>query len=265
MARLKKAGCRIRDRLLVICGMALLAGCGVSPSQQQGGAQGRERGATDKMEEGRQAEQPPPVVRSDAGIQTSPLEGVLRVLLSAGQVDWQAFDAIPGVHWKDAAPQDNPDATGPADARYRSGDLVLSGFGQVPVPDGQQGADAGAKDDDEGHSGLTLTGDKAHVLTAAVQKFYATDDYQAVLRRQLGADAQLKVIAETCGGDDPGEADPLNTRFYAVTLKSGVVYVEAYSDDGAQSHGPGSTTFVFTKAKPEQRIASLGCKEKAGQ
>lgn len=216
------------------------------------------------MEHGKQAEQASEV-RKDANAQASPLEGLITVFLSAPHIGWPAFDAIPGVHWRDAAPQDNPDTTGPADARYRSGDLVLSGFGQVQMPDGRQGADAGVKEDNEGKSGLTLTGDREHVLTAALQKFYASDDYQTVLQRQFGADAKLKVIAETCGGDDPAEADPLNTRFYAATLKSGVAYVEAYSDDGAESHGPGSTTFVFTKGKPERRIASLGCKERAGQ
>jgi hypothetical protein len=216
------------------------------------------------MELGKQAEQAPET-RGDASNRASPLEAVLAVLLSAPQVGWQAFDAIPGVRWRDATPQDNPDATGPADTRYRSGDLVLSGFGQVQVPDGQLGADAGVKEDNEGRSGLTLTGDKEHVLIAALQKFYASDDYQGVLQRQFGADAQLRVIAGTCGGDGPAEADPVDTRFYEVALKYGVAYVEVYSDDGVEGHGPGSTTFVFTKAKPEHRIASLGCKRSASK
>jgi hypothetical protein len=256
-------GDSIKLRMMLACGLVLLAGCEVSPPTppQQGVKQGSEQEAAEKMESGKQAELVSATASKDTNAQASPLDGLMTVFLSTPHVGWQAFDAIPGIRWRDAAPQENPDTSSLADARYRSGELVLSGFGQVQVPDGQQGADAGVKDDNEGKSGLTLAGDREYVLTAALQKFYASEDYQAVLQRQFGGDAQLKVIAETCGGDDPAEADPFNTRFYEVALKSGVAYVEAYSDEGEESHGPGSTTFVFTKAKPKQRIASLGCKE----
>lgn len=264
MDRTEKVGRRSRYWLVGVCGLAILAGCGASSSQQGRAGKGSEKPA-EKREHKEQREKAS-MTGNEANVrQTSPLERLVTVFLSAPQVGWQAFDAIPGVHWQDAVPQDNPDTTGPADARYRSGTLVLSGFGQVPVPDGRQGAEAGVKEDNEGNSGVTLTGDKEHVFAAALRKFYASDDYQAILRQQFGPDTQLTVIADSCGGGDPLEEDPARTRFYAVALEPGVAYVEASLDDGAQSHGPGSTTFVFTKAKPERRITSLGCKEQVSK
>ncbi|ATS53598.1 hypothetical protein XAP3CFBP6996_017610 [Xanthomonas citri pv. fuscans CFBP 6996] len=138
---------------------------------------------------------------------------------------------------------------------------MLDGFATVEVPDGGRGAEAGVKHANEGESGITLNGDAQSVQSIAVKKFYASPEYAEVLKRQLPMAATVRLIAETCTGDDNGGPDPLQTKFYVINFDSGEIFVEAYIDDGTETRGPGSTTFVFTKTKPQKRIQALQCKE----
>lgn len=186
---------------------------------------------------------------------------VVSLLVAKNGTPWASFDAVPGVQWRDTSPKANSDSIAPESAQYRSGTLLLDGFAAVDVPDGGQGAEEGAKRANEGESGITLNGDGQSVQSVAVKKFYASPEYAEVLKRQLPMAATVRLIADACAGDEDGGPDPLQTKFYAVGLDAGEVFVEAYLDDGAETRGPGSTTFVFTKAKPQKRIQALQCKE----
>ncbi|MFB9011477.1 hypothetical protein [Xanthomonas arboricola] len=186
---------------------------------------------------------------------------VVSLLAARSGAPWASFDAVPGVQWRDASPKVNSDSTDPQNAQYRSGTLLLDGFGAVDVPDGGHGADGGAKQANEGESGITLNGDAHSVHSIAVKKFYASPEYAEVLKRQLPAAKSVRLIADKCGGDDDGGPDSLQTKFYAIGLDAGEAFVEAYLDDGTETRGPGSTTFVFTKTKPQKRIQALQCKE----
>ena len=97
-----------------------------------------------------------------------------------------AFDNPPGVHWRDAKPLGNPDSHSSGDPHTRSGSTLLTGFGDVDVPDGKVGEEAGIKTDNEGHVGV-LNGNATTVLSIALRKFYPSDDTQDILLRQLGA------------------------------------------------------------------------------
>lgn len=193
----------------------------------------------------------------------SPLQGLLDVLVADGGAAWSAFEGVAGVQWRDRAPQDNPDSNSPQDARYRAGTLVLSGFdGTVEVPDGKAGAEAGTRQANEGEVGATLNGDAERVHSLVLVKFYASEDYQAVLQRQFGAGVEVRPLAGQCQLDygTTGENTQANQFFELRLTGSKIVYAEGYVDDGG-NQGPGTTTYEFTLTKPAQKIASMRCKE----
>ena len=192
----------------------------------------------------------------------SPLEGVLLKFVGATPT-WDVFNAVSGVQWRDPAALQNDEASDAQSSYYRRGNLLLAGFGMVDVPDGGQGVDEGTRQANEGNAGITLNGDAEQVHSIALQKFYVSENYQQVLRNQLMSGDSVSLAADQCKLDY-GTSSP-NTQennFFQLTLSSRKIYAEVYVDDGAESHGPGSTTFLFYRSKPTQRIASMQCKEK---
>lgn len=189
----------------------------------------------------------------------SSLENLLTVY--ARSPDWTAFEQVPGVTWDDAAPVENPDAK-PAYSRYRGGKLLLTGFGQADLPNGKTGPDADYVRGNEGESGVTLNGDPNQVNSIAVMKFYPKQDYQQVLQAQLGASGSVRPIAGPCPiaeGSTTHEANTQHNWFYALTLGGGTLYAEAYVDEEGGKYSPGSTTFLFYRSKPDDRIRSMQC------
>jgi hypothetical protein len=193
----------------------------------------------------------------------SPLQNLLSVFASRKAAPWPSFDAVPGVHWRDTKPLENPDANSADETVYRSGNLLLSGFGQVDVPDGKVGADAGIREDNEGDVGVTLNGNPSSVQSIALQKFYPSDNYTHILQQQFDTNAMLKPVAGQCALDYGTTA--VNTQknaFYQITFDTTTsIYVEAYIDEDGGNQGPGFTTFIFTLSKPAQRIVAMQCKE----
>ncbi|MGO4701106.1 hypothetical protein [Dyella sp. 2RAB6] len=194
----------------------------------------------------------------------SPLQNLLGVFAAAHASSWPAFDAVAGVHWRDAKPLDNADATGPDMSHYRSGNLLLAGFGMVDVPDGKTGEEAGTKQDNEGNVGVTLNGDATAVQSVALVKFYPSENLQEILQHQLSGDAAIKPIGGSCALDfGTTAANTQKNAFYQITLGAGAapVFAEAYIDEDGGNQGPGSTTFVFYRSKPAQRMEAMRCKE----
>lgn len=184
------------------------------------------------------------------------LNGLLLVFAGDTGTSWNAYDGIAGVEWRDARPVEVPEVADPAVRYSRAGRMLLAGFGETDLPDGEEGADAGVRRGNEGESGVTLSGDAERVNEIAVVKFYPSEDYEAVLRGQLPAAAKYALEAEACAGEDSQK-----NRFYRIDLDGDVfAYVEAFVDEEA---GPGSTTFVFTRNRPERRIAQTGCGDPA--
>ncbi|WP_346948785.1 hypothetical protein [Dyella sp.] len=194
----------------------------------------------------------------------SPLQNLLGVFAATNASPWAAFDAVAGVQWRDAKPLDNPDATGPDMSHYRSGNLLLAGFGMVDVPDGKTGGEAGTRQDNEGNVGATLNGDAAAVQSIALVKFYPSENYQEILQHQLSGNAAIKPIGGSCALDfGTTAANTQKNAFYQITLGANAapVFAEAYIDDDGGNQGPGSTTFVFYRSKPAQRMEAMRCKE----
>ncbi|WP_198088260.1 hypothetical protein [Variovorax sp. E3] len=193
----------------------------------------------------------------------SSLQSLLGVFGGQAAAPWSAFDSVPGVRWSDAKPLNNPDTVSPDAAHYRGGDMLLAGFGEVDVPDGKVGAQAGVRKDNEGHVGVVLHGNVSEVLSIALQKFYPSDDTQGILWRQLGNDAMVRPIAASCALDD-GTSAP-NTQknvFYELGIPGIAmpVFAETYVDEDGGNQGPGVTNFVFYRSKPWQRIEGMQCK-----
>lgn len=192
----------------------------------------------------------------------SSLQTLLRVFGGQTPAMWSAFDSTSGVHWDDPKPLDNPDTVSRDATHYRGGTMVLAGFGEVDVPDGKIGSEAGIKKDNEGHVGVVLNGNDSTVLSIVLEKFYQSDDTQSILRRQFGSDATIKLIAGSCALDYITKARNIQQNvFYQITLPNTAIplYAETFVDDrGAQS--PGVTIFEFTRAKPEGRITDMQCR-----
>lgn len=193
----------------------------------------------------------------------SPLQNLLKVFASRDAASWTSFDAMPGVRWRDAKPLENPDANNADDSVYRSGNLLLSGFGEVDVPDGKVGAEAGTNKDNEGDVGVTLNGDSSRVQSIALLKFYPSENYTHIIQQQLDTAATLKPVADQCAVDyGTSAANTQKNAFYQINFDTAIpIYVEAYIDEEGGNQGPGSTTFVFYRSKPTQRIAAMRCKE----
>jgi hypothetical protein len=193
----------------------------------------------------------------------SPLENVLTVFAANHGSTWESFKTISGVQWRDPAPLENPDAKEAFASRYRTGNILLAGFGAVTMPDGKVGLAAGSKQDNEGDSGITLNGDARSVHSVAVMKFYPSEHYLGIIQRQLDAHAKVALMADQCRLDDGATTE--NTQknaFYQIKLGEGaLLYAEAYVDTEGGKYSPGSTTFVFYKDKPMKRISSMGCRE----
>ncbi|WP_228736615.1 hypothetical protein [Xanthomonas euvesicatoria] len=244
--------------ILIFSGFLLLSAC----KQQVASEEKSETSPV--VNKNLQASQNEPVSQSEnlkgKGRMTS-LYQVVSLLTAKHGTPWTSFDVVPGVQWRDTSPKENSDSTDSENARFRSGTLLLDGFAMVDVPSSGEGSDKSAKQANEGESGVTLNGDAQSVKSVAVKKFYASPDYAQILKRQLPVTAAVRLIADTCTGDENGGPDLLQTKFYVIDLDAGEAFVEAYLDDGTETHGPGSTTFVFTKTKPQKRIKALQCKE----
>ena len=189
------------------------------------------------------------------------LNALLTLFASGRGARWQSYDGLEGVAWTDALPVETPEVRDP-DARFsRSGRLTLAGFDDVDLPDGKAGMDAGVRRGNEGESGVTLSGDADLVNEVAVMKFYPSEDYAAILQRQFAAHATLVPEAGHCALDFGSTG--VNTRkntFYGLQI-DGVtrLHVEAFVNEDAGPSGPGSTTFVFYRTMPVQRMAAMQC------
>ncbi|MFS8376516.1 hypothetical protein EIQ03_16320 [Xanthomonas campestris pv. raphani] len=192
--------------------------------------------------------------------QMTPLHQVVSQLVTQDNAPWSSFDGANKVRWREASPQPNPDSNSPENLRFREGTLLLDGFGMVDVPDGNQGAEAGVKKVNEGESGITLSGDSQSVHSIAVKKFYVSPEYADVVKRQLPSATSLRLIAGDCAADLGEDVPDTQTKFFEVVLDGHQLFLEAYVDDGEGSRGPGYTTFLFTKEKPDMRIEKLQCK-----
>jgi hypothetical protein len=174
---------------------------------------------------------------------------------------WQSYDGIAGVVWRDAQPIETPEVADPGARFSRSGTLTLAGFGETDLPDGKVGADAGVRRGNEGESGVTLSGDADRVNEIAVVKFYPSDDYEDILQHQFAAGAALVPEADRCAFVFGTKAENTGkNKFYRIEIGAATLaHVEAFVDEDAGPSGPGSTTFVFYRTKPEQRIAAMQC------
>jgi hypothetical protein len=180
----------------------------------------------------------------------SALNALLLVFAGEAGVAWQAYDRLDGVHWHDPVPVETPEVADPGLRFSRSGRLLLLGFGDVELPD----ADDGLRFGNEGESGFTLNGDAVRVEELVVVKFFPSDDPAAVLRAQA-PQAQVVLEAEAM--------DAGRTRFHRIALPGiAPLHAETCVED---DFGPGSTLFVFRRARPERRMSDLRCRWLAGE
>lgn len=190
------------------------------------------------------------------------LNGLLVHFASADGASWSSYDGIAGVEWTGTQPTETPEVADPGARFSRSGRMTLAGFGETDLPDGRPGPDAGTRRGNEGESGVTLSGDAERVNAIVVMKFHPSDDYEAVLRKQFAAATMVPEAAQ-CALDFGTKAEnTMKNRFYRIDIDGApLAHVEAYVDEESGPSGPGSTTFVFYRSKPGERIAAMQCQE----
>jgi hypothetical protein len=188
------------------------------------------------------------------------LNQLLLLFATEDGADWRSYEAVAGIEWSDLQPIETPEVIDPGVRFSRSGKLTLAGFDETDLPDGNAGADAGVRRGNEGESGVTLCGDASRVNEVAVVKFYPSEDYEAVLRQQFDAGATIVPEADRCAYDFGTTAENTQkNKFYRVQAgESTLVHAEVFVEEES---GPGSTTLVFYRAKPMQRIAAMQCHE----
>jgi hypothetical protein len=199
---------------------------------------------------------------TEGEVRMTVLNGLLVRFASADGARWSSYDEIAGVEWTEAQPVETPEVADPASRFSRSGRMMLAGFGETDLPDGQPGADAGTRRGNEGESGVTLSGDAERVNAIVVMKFYPSDDYQSILRRQF-ATATIVPEATQCALDFGTKTENTGkSGFYRIEIDGApLAHVEAFVDEESGPSGPGSTTFVFYRSKPGERIAAMQCQE----
>lgn len=194
----------------------------------------------------------------------SALGRLLATLATGRPAEWLAFDEIEGVTWTGPR-QPSSDAPTIAGGQTRSGRLLLLGFGENDLPDGQVGASAGVRRGNEGEAGVTLEGDATHVASVGVNKFYAEDVYRKVIDDQLSSAWGIELLADGCTREEEGGAASENVSdnaFYVLSFEGSRIYAEARRQDGGNA-GPGNTIYEFTIADPASRISALGCQRKS--
>jgi hypothetical protein len=190
------------------------------------------------------------------------LNGLLMHFAGADGARWSSYDSVAGVEWAGAQPTETPEVADPGARFSRSGRMTLAGFGETDLPDGQPGADAGTRRGNEGESGVTLSGDADRVNAIVVMKFYPSDDYDSILRKQFAA-AAIVPEATQCALEFGTKAENTGkNRFYRIEVDGApLAHVEASVDEESGPSGPGSTVFVFYRSKPRERIAAMQCQE----
>ena len=189
--------------------------------------------------------------------QVTVLSSILEVLSTPGGANWQMFDEVSAIQWRDNEPV-------LSDGGYhRAGNILLAGFANVSVPNGKTGIEADSRMGNEGDAGITLNGSDANVQSLSVMKFYPSENYQEIIKEQLSEGVEIILLADQCRFDAGTTTENLQkNKFYQIDLlNKRLIYLEAYVDEEGNKYSPGSTTFVFYRDKPKQQIARMQCHE----
>jgi hypothetical protein len=167
------------------------------------------------------------------------LREALLALASEAPPSWDAVQQASGLDLRPA------DGYGPYRFGRQAG-IVLDGFGEVVLPDGNVGADAGTRTGNEGEANFLLAGTEDEVWIAALNKFYARPNYAEVLRDQiLPADILVRRDGD-CSPDAPvSETEP--TLFWLVLDGADLPLSVSVSMEDGGRYGPGNTFFEFRR------------------
>lgn len=185
------------------------------------------------------------------------LRSAITTLAAPNGAAWDTFDKVSGLSWRD------PQPVASNEGYQRTGNILLVGFAVVRVPNGKVGVDADSIEDNEGNSGITLSGNVTEVHSLAVMKFYPSENYKDIIKQQLLAEDQLTLVADQCASGG-AESDGISQKnmFYQIKLSTNqTLFLEAFVDEEGSKYSPGTTTFIFYRDKPIKRIAEMQCRE----
>ncbi|WP_345304040.1 hypothetical protein [Lysobacter hankyongensis] len=181
------------------------------------------------------------------------LERLLVLFAARGGLDWATCASVPGLDWRDVAPVEDVEPDDPQINLSRSGTLLLAGFGDTWLPDGE----GDVREGNEGESGVTLLGSASRVEAVAVVKCYPSEDIATILRRQCPS-AMVEPLAPGAAGD--------RGLSFLIRLRGCVpLRADVFVDEEGGSSSPGSTTFLFHRSAPDDepggKIAEMRCRE----
>ncbi len=189
-------------------------------------------------------------------------QAIMSVFVRHLATDWNAFQNIAGLDWDDKAPMQNPDISDPHLTYSRSGSCLMIGLDTVDVPDSSPSYD-GVRLGNEGECVVTLSGNVDEVHEISIVKWYPANDALQLLRKQFAANIAIAVVddysmlAPTNHGSDAG-----NSQFYRITYPgAAVLHVEVIVDDQGGRNRPGSTQFIFSRNRSDQRALDRRCRE----
>lgn len=187
----------------------------------------------------------------------SALLGLLQALAAPSGGSWFGYDEVPQLHWQDRLPKELG-----GEQYARDGQLLLEGFGEIVVPNGRIGRDAGYVSAKEGSASVRLLGDAGAVNALEITKLGVSQDYSTTLRNQLPAGTRVELVAADCrSGDGPGVRNDAASMFYRVVLPEGqALYAEGGVRDGWR-YAAAQTRFVFYRELPQERISRMHCRQ----
>ena len=194
---------------------------------------------------------------TEAPVSTTATQAVLERFATPSAPGWDVFAELPGVTWNENAPVAAPGALGAEDTMSRAGKLE---WVDIAAQAGAEPQRSEAQAQREREVGITLLGRQA-VESIAFRKFRPSTEYEATLKAQLGDGASLRRIADRCARNFGSRgANTRSSAFFELRLdQHAPLYVEAYADKDGGKYGPGYTTFELTRARPDARIADMGC------
>ncbi len=200
----------------------------------------------------------------------TPLQGMLDVLAAPVPPQWSSFDAVPGTQWPSAQVEHNPEVRDRLAQYTRWGKLRLAGMGEVDLPNGKLGVEAGVVKGNEGDVAINLFGDQQRPYSFTLVKHYPRADYRPVIQAQLAQGGQVQPYAEACQYQDgPAQAERQpnqdSNAFFRIVLADGrTLYAEGSLDEEGGKYDYGHTYYAFYRQPPDERIQAMGCKRADG-
>lgn len=192
---------------------------------------------------------------------TNPLEQMIQVLILTPEspIAWGKFDAIQGIAWDDKQPVAGQKLDNGQKHFVKRGHFSINTLSDTQALTTRDINAGGAPRNSFGwDDAFTLSGDHAGVRQLWLTRSYVTTNYVAILKKELGRNKGIKVIASDCKDSTHLLND--NAVFFRITLyKNSAVFVQIATRGKNNKDNGNTTIFVFYQVEPRDIIAQANC------